>query len=943
MAQQSYKKFVASAATATLVASALIPVASAASVSTSAFTDVPASYKEAVDFVVKNNIASGISETQFGISQQIKRGDVAIMIAAAAGLNDEKAPASGFSDVPKRGALAINSLKAAGVINGKTATKFGFEDNVTRGEAALMLQKAFKLEAGDTKNSFTDVSDRYDAAVDALVANKVTSGINDKQFGTGNNIKRGDFAKFLFALKDKIEAPAGEATIESVKAINAKTIEVKFNKAIDTEKAKFELKRGTVKPTVKAPVFSEDKKTVTIEANTALAAGDYTVTVTGISDEAITGKTTVAAEKLTKISFLSEVAVINNDDIIGKVSAENQYGEDITSKLTTASNSNITVTASKGNGTNSIDKDGNLTVGGAAGTFNVDDKVVVTVVDSVTGVTATKTVTVAKAAAVESIVLGEIKTDDEELAKKPLNVANMNANAPKYYVPVTIKDQYGNTLKATELAGVSVVSSNGSIVKTNGFADTKNGTVIKLQTPTPTATHGTAVLTVIAAGTGKTANTSIVVKENSKLDTVALQTPSTVLKNGVAAELPLSITNTYGEEVALKDVTVGGNNSNALTLDTNTTINVIGGTLKVEQDYLNKKAVLKLTPSQKNVNITVVTATGKSQVLNLTADEAPVVSGIKGVSEDFVSLLANDVSLSTDLDTAVEFVDQYGEEIAAPTFDATDATNALDFTIKPKDVNNDVTTYTNGKITASTTAGTEDYEIILKDATGKVLDTKDVTVSVVDADKLTSFGIDDLNKFYTGDVSAAHDQEVTIHGLYNGKRVEVNQDMVKDVSATNGLKIAANGEYTAEQIVTDSKDVASTLTVLVANKDNTYTVKKEVLYSDAAPVSQSLVTKYDSVEVKGGVVQVPSTELNAKSVVPGVGTASKLQFVAKDQYGVQRVGTDYNVIVTNKETTGTFDSDGLGSGFIPADAGKSLQLNVRIDGLLQTVKVIAGS
>ncbi len=228
MTQQSYKKFVASAATATLVASALVPVASA-NVTTSAFTDVPGSYTDAVEFIVSNNIAKGLTATQFGISNQIKRGDVAIMIANAANLNDEKAPAAGFSDVPKRGALAINSLKAAGVISGKTTTKFGFEDNVTRGEAALMLQKAFKLEAGTTKNNFSDVSDRYDAAVDALVANKVTSGINDKQFGTANNIKRGDFAKFLFALKDQIVVDG--AVVSSVTVANPTTLTVKLKEA----------------------------------------------------------------------------------------------------------------------------------------------------------------------------------------------------------------------------------------------------------------------------------------------------------------------------------------------------------------------------------------------------------------------------------------------------------------------------------------------------------------------------------------------------------------------------------------------------------------------------------------------------------------------------------------------------------------------------------------
>lgn len=286
MAQQSYKKFVASAATATLVASALIPVASAANVNTSAFTDVPAAYKEAVEFVVSNNIASGLTETQFGISQQIKRGDVAIMIAAAAGLNNEKAPASGFSDVPKRGTLAVNSLKAAKVISGKTDTKFGFEDNITRGEAALMLQKAFDLKAGDTKNSFTDVSDRYDAAVDALVANKVTSGINDKQFGTDNKIKRGDFAKFLFALKDKVEVPSTAPAVESVKAINATEVEVKFSQAVDKTDAEIAANSSIQGVTINTRTLSADGKTLTLKASAPIDVKNAAVVVEPIMTKA---------------------------------------------------------------------------------------------------------------------------------------------------------------------------------------------------------------------------------------------------------------------------------------------------------------------------------------------------------------------------------------------------------------------------------------------------------------------------------------------------------------------------------------------------------------------------------------------------------------------------------------------------------------------------------
>jgi len=186
------------AATAALAATAIGPVASA-SEKTDAFTDVPPSYKDAVEFVVSNNVSAGLSTTQYGVNQQIKRVDAAVMIAAAAGLTNPDAPASGFTDVPERAATAVNSLKFFGVVNGKSTTTFGAQDNITRGEAAIMLTKAFDLKAGNKTHSFTDVPSRYETAVDALVGNYITNGINATQFGTQNPVKRGDFAKFLSA------------------------------------------------------------------------------------------------------------------------------------------------------------------------------------------------------------------------------------------------------------------------------------------------------------------------------------------------------------------------------------------------------------------------------------------------------------------------------------------------------------------------------------------------------------------------------------------------------------------------------------------------------------------------------------------------------------------------------------------------------------------------
>ncbi len=188
---KSYRKFVATAATATLVASAVAPLASAAS-----FTDVAPKYKEAVDFVVSKG-AQGFSETKFGVNENIKRQDAAVLLAKVLELDvDTTQTTSVFTDVPKHIAPYVNALKEAGITSGKTATRFGVNDLITRGELAIWIQRGFKLQ-GSEDVKFTDVASQYKEAVSALVSNKITNGINQTQFGTNNPAKRGDYAIFL--------------------------------------------------------------------------------------------------------------------------------------------------------------------------------------------------------------------------------------------------------------------------------------------------------------------------------------------------------------------------------------------------------------------------------------------------------------------------------------------------------------------------------------------------------------------------------------------------------------------------------------------------------------------------------------------------------------------------------------------------------------------------
>ncbi|MDN7226417.1 S-layer homology domain-containing protein [Planococcus sp. N064] len=190
-------------------------IASPVSAATS-FSDVSERYEQSVNYLVNQDITNGISKTKFGIDQNIKRGDAAIILAHALGLTEKDAPASGFKDVPTRGVVAINALKDAGIVNGKSAKSFGFNDLMKRGEMALMLTKttAYDLEKKQSTLSFTDVNSRYAEAVGMLVESKIATGKSIDKFGTDDLLKRGEYALFMY----KIEQTEDELLIMPYKA-----------------------------------------------------------------------------------------------------------------------------------------------------------------------------------------------------------------------------------------------------------------------------------------------------------------------------------------------------------------------------------------------------------------------------------------------------------------------------------------------------------------------------------------------------------------------------------------------------------------------------------------------------------------------------------------------------------------------------------------------------
>lgn len=224
---KSYKKFVATAATATLVASAIAPVASAAS-----FSDVADRYKEAVDYLTTEGYAQGYPGGKFGTDDNIKRQDAAVMIARALGATEDGDYANaGFTDVPADRQWAVNFLVEKKIVSGKAAGRFGANDFTTREEMSKILAGAYNLVGNpDNEFPFTDVSNTFKQYVDALYEAGITQGKSATQFGTGL-VTRGEFALFVFRAENPSKPAAAE--VEAVVGLNAKQVQVKFKTAMD--------------------------------------------------------------------------------------------------------------------------------------------------------------------------------------------------------------------------------------------------------------------------------------------------------------------------------------------------------------------------------------------------------------------------------------------------------------------------------------------------------------------------------------------------------------------------------------------------------------------------------------------------------------------------------------------------------------------------------------
>lgn len=316
MSKKSYTKFVAGTITTAMVAGVVAPVTALASTT---FSDVPAgSYAvTAINYGVEQGYIHGMSETVFGYGQDITRQDAAVIIASAVAGSSDAVPevtTSSFVDVDTDGYANkfIEALVAKGIV-GDGEGHFNPKDAITRAEFSQMVVQAF----GFTIEDGATVPEFTDTVAGAWYENAITilsTKVAISGYPDGSFQPNANIAREAAAQIIYGVHHKEEVGAMQAEATGVDTLTVTFDSAVtDTEAVKFEVLKGNNAATYSNVSWNETKTVATLEMDADFGTATYTVNVTGVSEGALTDSFEAKAEAPVAIE-IAPYLVLESED-----------------------------------------------------------------------------------------------------------------------------------------------------------------------------------------------------------------------------------------------------------------------------------------------------------------------------------------------------------------------------------------------------------------------------------------------------------------------------------------------------------------------------------------------------------------------------------------------------------------------------------------------------
>lgn len=304
--QNKGRKFFATTATAALVASAIVPVASAAEFQDAA--SISSWAKEAVQFLTDKGFIQGDEKGNFNPAGTLTRAEAAEILSKA--LDLKATGTEDFSDVNENdwfynAVLATSPELFDGMGNGKFEPKA----QLTREQAAKVIVQGYQLTGKADLSQFADASKASKWAVSYLETAVENGVINGKGslLAPQDKISREEFATMVKRTIDAVQevTPA----VEAVKGLNAKELEVKFNTAVDAKDAAITTKYAIEGVAITNAVVSEDGMTVTLTTDKEVKLTNGKVTVKPIKTKADAKVLTEEFNKLITFADTTPVSV----------------------------------------------------------------------------------------------------------------------------------------------------------------------------------------------------------------------------------------------------------------------------------------------------------------------------------------------------------------------------------------------------------------------------------------------------------------------------------------------------------------------------------------------------------------------------------------------------------------------------------------------------------
>ncbi len=248
-------KFLTGAITATMVASAVAPLASAAE--TKNFSDVNAD-SEFAPFIydlVDRGIINGYVDGTFKPAQSLTRSNAVKMLARVLEAQGVEAPANWntvqrFTDVPVNLAdqdlvKAAALVKEEGVFNGNINGTLDPLTDISRQHMATVIVRAFDAVYGvnlvddykdaDFKTAIKDLEKAGEPHRENIIALEYAGMTTVTEYRPTEVVNRAQFSKFLSVGLNHVEEEKVTEGITSVKAVNDTRVLVEFGSAIDRD------------------------------------------------------------------------------------------------------------------------------------------------------------------------------------------------------------------------------------------------------------------------------------------------------------------------------------------------------------------------------------------------------------------------------------------------------------------------------------------------------------------------------------------------------------------------------------------------------------------------------------------------------------------------------------------------------------------------------------